>query len=982
MRHLMPRFAFCALLVGCSAAPNPPVTNSSGPSSTNPPFASKSPSPPRWFLEVGTRWVEKTESGLHRVVAGSRFETQGRHIVGVADKPDSLEDARVAPPWSTSGQTPCRYVFLRDREVFVAFSWLGEARLLGTLSMPVQDSFDWLDGVGLVTNAGTFVVRTAGCTIDKLELPGVATAHALNAQTAVVLTALGHARLTLDGGKTFRDVSADLPGATSVKRVGNDLHVLTSGEQLFVIDAQGAIKPGKRVEQPRRDEPPPELEDRWPTEHGIHSPLQAAVMTGLVLPNGDALVADDGLVARVDLRTGIATEVLRFGSEGEQCLPVTMNDRALIVCESARRATVIDAGSGHVERSFDLEQEPVWDRFVAVDGEALGFVGSCAGRTAAPAVDVVTSASPMNNSTQRSQTFCVRTTSGGWVEHRVDPEDATDLLAWIPRSDGGAVALVAMPGTFVHNTPRVNVRGTLRVVRVARNEAPLDISPYLGEAPKLLSRSLHALPDGTIEGWISSGHSASSLMAITIDPMGKPKQRPFPSRTGTLLTAGRFAIARTEDGLYFETTDYGRHFQPIDPPPGKRTDPIATSAVGAQIGPFLRVGWGASAVTQTAEVPPTDTSTAMQVRRLPPVVRLGCRTSGPTTSSRVSDSFSVGFTKTPTPQMSPGRIALAGAFYVPWRGMPASTATGDAEFVFIPFFDLAAPVRRATVPLSRLDPQQQVFHEIKLGFVLDGNTVWPVAAERYDQCAAPLIDEAGLTVSLDACVSDPTVGVNMDGRLVLVHQPVSYIQQDVGQVVISTADLAKAPSGQTKLRGTNLKQVATLEVPGGISRFKLAVGRRGKTPVAVLIDASGNALLAPIDPNRGTFGTEEPLVPLSKLRLGTDAACAETADDARLVLPFTTEIGLDTQGFLGIREAEHGGLAILRWSNQHVCLEAIDRAIHDERHEADLAFHSVHGPVRKIVARFDKQNQGKGTLVLLTYGTELRQPITCDRVSP
>ncbi|MBK9264957.1 MAG: hypothetical protein IPM54_34895 [Polyangiaceae bacterium] len=966
--------------MGCAPTPKAITAQKATPPKTNPPLVATASKPPQWFVEDASFWIDPTESGMHRGVAGVRFETQGRRIVGVADEPTNLDGAHNAPPWSAHGKEPCRYVFWRDNEVFGAAEWLGKARSVGTLPTAVYGTFDWLRGVGLMSASGMFVVQAETCAVDKLEIKNAAAAFASSTERALVLTALGHARLTVDGAKTFSDVTNELPSAVLLGRAGGDLHVSTGTDELFVVNAQGISRAGKRLEYRPHNEPPPDPEDRWPAEHGTTSPLEAAVTNGLLLPSGEALAADGGLVARVSLETGRATEILRFGSEGETCMPVAVSDRALVVCEVGRRASVIDAGSGQVERSFDIEREVVWDRFVAVDGEALGFIGSCDGRNPAPPVDVVSSASAASASTQRSPIFCARTTSGTWVEHTLEAADATDLLAWIPRSDGGAVALVAVPGTFLHGVASVETRGSLRVVRVARNAPPLDVSTYMYETPKLVSRALRVLPDGSIEGWLSSGHSAAGQMAITIDSAGRARQHPLPARTSTLAASGRFALVRTDDNRYFESTDFGRSFQPIDPPPGRQSEPVAASAVGGQIGSLLRIGWGA----QTQATPPEPTAvehTPMLSRRIPPVVRLGCRFSGPPASSRISDGFGLGFTKTPMPQMAPGRISLAGAFYVPWRNVPHSLA-GNAEFVFVPLLDLAAPVQRASVPLSRLESNERMSYEIRLGFVLDGTTAWPVAAERFSRCPAALVDEAGLTVPFGECVDDPTVGVAVDGRVFFMHAETTNTTRGRATIKISTAALTADRSGKTNRRGTNLEPLATHYVSVGIYPYKYAAGVRGKTPVLVAIDAAGSATLAPIDPARGTLGPEETLVSLDKLKPGNDAQCSEAPDDVRVLFPFTSEIGLAAKGLPGVRDSEHGGLAIIRWSSRRACLDAIDMSVHDERHEADFSLHIAQGPVRKLVARFDKPHQGKGTLAIITYGTEVRQPVVCEGASP
>jgi len=986
MRRFAPLVVFCSGWLGCSSVPNPTTTRDVKPAPASSSAQSSStvaaPNPPEWFVAGATRWIESTDSGIHRGVTGIRFESRSRKITGIAEQPGQLDGAHAAPPWATSGPSPCKYIFWHDNELHGSAEWLGEARSIAKLPATIYASFDWFGGAGVMTLQGLFVVNATTCALDKLSLPNAAAVYAASANRGLVLTAHGHARLTLDGGKSYKDVSAELPQAGLIDRVRDELHVTTGSDESFVINNQGVISPEKFLEDRHQDEPVADPEDRWPSDTQITSALEAAVNEGLLLPNGEALAADEGLVARVQLTTGRATEILRFGASSERCSPVAVSDRALVVCDSGRSASVIDAGTGNIERSFDVEQEIVWDRFVVADGEALGFVGPCGGRNPGPPVDVVATASPSSISVQRSSAFCVRRPDGSWVEHQLDAQDAADVLAWIPRADGAATAVIAPAGTFLHGQPAVEIRERLRIVRVARNAPPIDIPGYTSESAKLVSHALHTLPDGSVEGWLPSGHSPAGLMAVKIDPQGQALQRQLPARSTSLLTRGRFALTRTEEGRYFETTDFGRTFQAIDPPPGHQGDPMGVTSVGAQIGPYLRVGWGPHA----KPLPPPD-STATEPfstlpRRLPPVVRLGCRFTGPPASGRIPDGQGLGLSKTPMAQMSSGRITHSGAFFTPWRGLPTAQS-GNAEFIFMPLLDVTTPVRRASVPLSKLDGNDRISHEIRLGFILDEKNVWPIPAERFSRCPAPLTDAAGLTMPLGACVEDPSTGVIVDGRAYLVHPDIMlYGPSRYSSLAITTADITADRSGKTAPRGSNVKLVATHHVSGSIHRYKFAPGRRGKTPVLVAVEADGSATLTPIDPTRGTLGAEEPLVSLSKLQLGTDPRCAEAPDDARVLLVFTHEIGINSQNLPGIRDTEHGGLAILRWSKQRVCLDAIDININDERYEADLMIHVPQGPIRKLVALFNKPNSGQGSLALITYATEVRQPVVCEGASP
>ncbi|MDC3983146.1 hypothetical protein [Polyangium jinanense] len=973
----------CALVVAaasCTQARPEPITPPSGQKARAAEKASPSAStlgPPRWVVPMATDWIERTEAGVDRSLAsGRRVESRGADVIATAKDTAEFDGATAAPSWTVAPAAPARYVLFREREVFGAAEWLGEARSLGKLPAAVQRTFDWVDGTGLVTAAGVFVVSPAGGPPRKLDLPGFAIGLAADARRALVLTVFGHARLTMDGGATFRDVSAELPDATEIEVRGEDLHVLLRGEESRLVDARGSIVSDRAPQGPTRHAPPPDLDDRWPEESAV-SALDAAAAYGLRWLEGDALTVTEGAVARVDLRTGRATALLSIETGDDTCMPLRVKDGALLVCESPSRATVLDlASGGRIERTFDLPDAPSWDRFVVADGEALGFVGPCEGPAPGSPADVVASASPTNASNQRSPVFCVRKSPGVWVEHTLAPADASDVVAWIPRAEGAAVALVAIPGTFLHGAPRVTVRGALRVVRVARNEPPLDITTYSSSTTALLTRALHVTPDGTIEGWLPSGHGPSSLAAVTIDPEGRPRQHPLPAQTVSIATSGRFGLARTETERLFETTDHGRTFRPIAPPPsGGSSEPMSCSEIGCQVGTFVRIGWNDGSEPALEDTtPPKPNPDYQRPIPEPPLVRLACRYAGPSEGKRIPDSFGLGYTKTPIARAAPGRIGFTGGMLIPLNGPQPAGMTGDAEIAYVPLLDLAAPITRATIPLSRLGPTPFHPYEIRLGYVLDGAKVRAVATSGLGRCAAPLVDDAGLTIPIGGCVDDPTVGVVHGSRVLLVTG-------SGGDQAVSAVELPKTTRtpGRAVLSGAR-RELGLLYPPEGAGRFDLAAGLRGQDPVVVAVDAGGEAVLAPLDPDRGTLGPEKRLASLADLAAASDPRCAPEPDDARVVLPFDTKIGLAQGSLLGVTASGTAGFAVLRWSPSRVCLEAVELAVRDDRHEPELGYYDPPGTVRKVVARFDGKGPGKGTLVVLGFGAEVRQPLTCEGI--
>src|SRR5262249_39362244 len=158
---------------------------------------------------------------------------------------------------------------------------------------------------------------------------------------------------------------------------------------------------------------------------------------------------------------------------------------------------------------------------------------------------------------------------------------------------------------------------------------------------RTLSRDLVAHPDGTIEGWFPSGSTGHGT-SIAIDPEGRVRQRSLPFRTNGLVSAGRFAMAVTEDHRLLETTDRGRTFHEVIPPPGGAPSvPVSCSLVGCDMGGFVRIGWGSPepSTTRESSPPPASARSRSLTTAGPPVARIACRFAAPAAATRLPDSY-------------------------------------------------------------------------------------------------------------------------------------------------------------------------------------------------------------------------------------------------------------------------------------------------------------------------------------------------------
>ncbi|WP_437498877.1 hypothetical protein [Sorangium sp. So ce1099] len=1025
-------------LAACGAAAEPAPAL---PGAIEPPHGARAIAPLAAPATLGpARYVAQPAPGLvervildgrevDRVVLnGKRAELHGlERIAPIGAESPELAGGAAFPAWARA--SALRYLFWSGKEIHAAASFSGELRRLAALPGDVASVFPWLDGLGLISSAGSFAVHGASGALRPLGLPSIVAAAAASERRALGLTVFGRALLTLDAGASYRDITAELGDAASLE---------VRGDEIVVSLAHGlerAIDPSGRVGEPRapRAQPPADVDPGW-LHRAPFALLADAVASGLPLSDGGAAVASDGFVGRVDLASGRASSGAPLPPGSGACAPFRASDTLLAVCAGPDRASVVDIASGarapRIERAFELRPgvERDTDHFVGVDGEALGYLGPCEGLPR-PRLDLreISRGALAGGSTQQSAVLCVRRGPGAWVEHRLDPADATDVLAWIPRRGGGAVALVARPGVFLRDAERAEVRGALRVVRIARSEPPLLLPQHADRPPELLSRALAVLADGTVEGWLPAQGHAARLAPVTIDAAGRPRRLPLPPRASSIEASGPFALVETEDGRLFETIDRGKRWSPVAPPPGSAAARVeGCSAVGCRVGPFLRIGWASAprsgAPPPAAEPPAGRAQREASVRPSPPppVVRLACSFAGPPAAARVPESHGFGAVAAPPLRgASPLRLGTLGQLTLPSSSAALPAPFADAELAWIPPLDVGAEIRRAVVPLGSAGLAQLAYrpYEAQVGLVIDRDgRVAPVAAGAREACLAGVLDAALVTRPIGGCAPPRAVGVDLGDRAIFLSPrhdglAVSAVELREGARRAATTSAHVGSGGPPPALRELHVQRAARAAPASAqqARFAYGAGARGGEPVFVAVSASGGAVLSPVDPELGTLGPEEALAPLGELGAGSAPSCAPRRGEARVVLPFDSEIGLVPGALPGVIEAGTAGVAVIRWSRDRACLDAVELSVRDERHETDLGFYEPPGTVKKLVARFagpapasasgalaraarggagpappprsePAREAGGGKLVLVLQGQEVRQPVRCEAV--
>jgi hypothetical protein len=442
----------------------------------------------------------------------------------------------------------------------------------------------------------------------------------------VAIDAAGRALASIDGGKSWTDVSSQLGGRIS--RLHGEAHEVG----FEVNDQDGAwLQPDGRIEHRRLPDrnyvPPPTA------EASAARLLFNAVSNGVPLADGRVLVGEGPGFTIVDLKTGAGTPphdlfggtsapAAASSTPGKgSCVAVSTDDDGLFVCYhytvKKNSITVLSRGFGaepRVERHF--EGTPP----LAYGGGLLVVGGSC-------------------DEAQGVGLACARRSPGIWtpqdIRFALDPKTpGAQIAAWVPKEDGGVAAIT---WTRVGRGPEFQ----LSLVDAARAtatpfDAPIqDIS--LGGSGWVSAHRWIVLRDGTLRGF-------SGSRAVSVDARGHvaPATRVFKS-----VAAGdpAHALGRDESARLWQTTDYGAHWSEIARPPFEtpermdsttafRCSPVGcVEGHGSGAGSWLRFGWPEdppvpAATRDGGAAPPLETAPGLPQPAPPKLPMLRCSVRG------------------------------------------------------------------------------------------------------------------------------------------------------------------------------------------------------------------------------------------------------------------------------------------------------------------------------------------------------------------
>lgn len=921
-----------------------------------------------------------------RVVVGGREQRVG------ADAVDPPIGGVYRVPEGAGGG----YVFTSPKHVYYASEFDGPLRFVAAPA----------GGVSRVVFAGRAALvlgpRGARAAYDvatgkpaaQAPLDVVDVAQAPDGRTAA-LTAHGTAFVSVDGAR-FRDVTRDLGAAPS--------RVTVSGGAVVIVDQQnGALRLEPSGAVQLFDVPPPDvkidLRAKDPRWRGSEPPLRVAMRSGLSLDESTALVFDGGDVARVDLRTGSLRSVRPTKLPHDlTCEPLRADGSVLVACARSQVGAVV---ATRADQEPEIEMRFVGSgALVASDDGGLLYTGPCQpGRTGILA--------------------CVRQRDGQWREVEVAPtavdagapgaaggpgKTGGELVRWIPRADGTALALVSRPPNR-----DVEVIDTVRARRRALGADPAQRSAVdalvgamrRGEPFHTVWRAFNVMPSGAIRAWTDRGY-------VEVFDDGSVAQSL--TQYELVVSSGPLAFARGKGGRAFQTTDRGTTWTEVAAPPTGRPTPTfdvrSCSPAGCDLGAFYRVGWRETSPGPAREPRPRAPVPVDDAR----VPELACDAAGEerTTDARSSgedgDGFGLGALKLP-PVKDPdealhhayGRTlphpvhdgggvsgddnstlrAVVTGFQledagggVVVRGPLKDPAAARYTFGFVAPFDPAAVIRRPTFAAS----------EIALRARLLG-----VAANE----AFPSADDASMAslTSADPTGADDLAVHGASGVVVLARGDGSRLRFAVAQEMRLGSGVVGADrepvllfvdeEGRDRVRrfdGAGLVDLFELAPPPSSSEYPanvdaLAISERGG--LGILRTPSGESPPSELSPAlvfpRG--GAPIALAPWATLRSADDPACRADASGYRA----TVAVGGRWIRFAhaGQRHADASTTLLrVRWSTERVCLEGVElrRAGKDSGRRGR--------PTDPwLVARFT--GAPTAAFVAVTNGAESRQRATC-----
>ncbi|WP_437774702.1 hypothetical protein [Sorangium sp. So ce1097] len=580
---------------------------------------------------------------------------------------------------------------------------------------------------------------------------------------------------------------------------------------------------------------------------------------------------------------------------------------------------------------------------------------------------------PARDHAAHAARVCVRAAGGRWVERRVEGDDARGLYRWIPGERGTVTALVLEPpGGPAARPPGVEAEAPpprppgscardrvdsapapapegVRVIRVRERDpalaggvfpAPLDAAA----SPRLVDTDYWEDDDGAVRGWLHlpdaddaaspagaplpaadaptstrrllSHRRGGRVAGLRIDARGGVTVFPLPPAVAHVVAGGRFALAATGDDppAFFESTDGGRSWRPVQGPPARGIEPpfdegtpFACSPIGCAMGDhgLVRLGWGGPPPPPHREPPPYAPAAGPALRAAPPPL-VSCRlddeaASLPSLSSPSPSSL-------PSPRPAPPVVSL-------WTA-PSSPLGALRDGVFtatvIPPFATAAPRRLS---------------------IRGGGALAAASGDAVPVLLAPGAEPpADLLLLLDG--PGGRRGLRARAGAASARAPALLPFDHAGAIAAAVelpgGDLLALDAAKRSLLLAT--PAATLTIAGfapvpDVAGVRLTLGRRLDAPGLALVGyavASGDVVAGALDVARGEVGPLEPLGSLASLREIGAGGCGGARPSHRFVAELTAALRVASRSGAPLLDEDVPAAALLAGDRGALCVEAVE----------------------------------------------------------
>lgn len=991
-RLLFGTFAAIAALSACSG-PGVPAAVSSAKGASSAARGGAVAGPARFFqgLPEESFWVTHDATSDRVIAEGARLELSptGQVTAAAWDTDLVLRGERLMGSLAVPVGQGGGFVHWSRVRLFRSRDFTGELEPVSTLEPNLRGARPGLSSVVVISDVGLRELLPGSYRLTPSAEPGLLDAAAADASHAVRLDVFGRVSTSSDGGKRWVDQSPSAGIAVRALAVGERALMIDTWQGRFTLGADGKLG---AVDQTRGYNEPSRIfqivfrgtraseREEWTWGYRDATPLQSAVLAGADVGDGTAFGVLQGVTARVELATGKLTSVASdWIPSGLLCQPVRADDGVLFACSWER----YQGYGGYLLRST-AGQPPEPERaftdegsFVADDDGAVGFTGSC--RAEARLFDPEEASSrDFSAEPPLKPVFCVRKTAGllpgaaaEWVERSVDISDGSSLIAWVPRKDGTAVALLLSGEPLPEKSRgamRAREQGGVRVIRLYRELESFAFS-RASQAPgrgigNALDKRFAARADGSVDGWLSPAQDTylPIQIGVTLAPDGRAELHELPPGVSGMAVTGDYGVAFSARGELYETTDHGRSWRSAgrSPIPPLANSPGGCSALGCSFGPVVRLGWGDAALAprvSLAPIPPppavAPSSAWLQCSPVgspapiapPPAAPAGAKQTISTLYGEALEIVRDQAVPEPTPPNPGGAPAMpiaGGAPLAPTAAPSAGAAAGKPpratpavlrthSLLLRPPFEPTAPPRRLNATDASFSIQRRPMVTPLLGPKAGGG-----GGGGGEVSLLIAGDTSELLVTGDRITSMPAFETRR-----------YYYGDAYGWAGLSL------PGGHALLLG-ELRRRLALEEHGasppppplylGVEREigkrrPMTLGRRDDGVFGVLVfdgGAPATAGVAEIDRRGEGLRGFQKLAPWSTVITADDPRCASERDayEALVLLDPSAWFELDPAQLPGVTFAK-AGMALVRWGKERVCLEAIDAAAVDTRRRAD-----------------------------------------------